>query len=883
MVSKPLFYLRNIIKMLIQNSILPVALTLAKLRHPGEKTLYVFADAHHTDMPFSLMAMYNHVKGMGIEPVCHFYDYTHEGGLKSLLHAISFMDILAQAKYVFICDTFLPVSSGKKIKGTKVVQLCHFSGPFKKIGYATKDDVPNYYRGNVFKNYDLVTASAEPYVARLTRAMRQKYGVVQALGVSRSDVFFDEDWVKQCRTEFYEQLPHARNKKILLWAPTFRGVAAAPNSLDNEAILALQDKLGEDWLVLIKHHPHDDAVAENPCRRSNCDIPTERILPVVDLFITDYSTMLLDYLTFDKPFVLYAPDLETYEQTRGFFVDYRSITENMTTDATQLEAVVKTAYRNWLAGDREDIIQCKQRFAAACDGRATQRIFDYVHSDAFLKKNKQIELNPENALDIWAYACNRAGIRWFLFKETLLCANGYHCLPENLSCAQIVVFGKDLPALVEQVFPLMPAAWSLNKQQLGRGKRLLTFKQNKVDVLDITVLYGVDGEDDLTFLDARTKKINRTLNEKKSTYKNGKLLLRDFYNKALAKRARIQMRKLADKAFAKLVAFAGTSDECAAYYSDRLTNKHPVLLSQSDFAQTVMLSCGDKAYPAFSGYRNYLTLAYGDYDDGLTDAVGCGLTIEDKVELKLHQRRCKQVLRFIQEISEEFNLRYYLLAGSVLGCVRHKGFIPWDDDIDLGIRIEDIKQFEAVVKNQLPKRLPKEFQLIQSEPNNGYPRMFSKICYEGRCCVDLWPLVPTYTDGFRAKLLWYFGKVITKVHYKKLDYKVTRFVKLTNLLSLFMTDRMALWFARLNERKYGNRKTPAYINLYSIYKRPKETILRSWLDTEATGDFDGITVPIVGCTEEYLTHLYGDYMSFPPPWKRASRHQERFLFSDADQ
>ncbi len=380
MIPKTNHFVRNIAKMAIQSCVLPVVYALAKLRHPGEKTLYVFADAHHTKMPFSLEAMYDHVCRQGITPVCHFYDYTHEGSVKSLMHAISFMDILAQAKYVFICDTFLPVSSGKKVKDTKIVQLCHFSGPFKKIGYATDDDVPSYYRGNVFQNYDLVTASAEMYVPLLTKAMRQEDGVVKALGVSRSDVFYDEQWIARCKEAFYRQFPDARTKKVLLWSPTFRGKAAAPNALDNEAVLALQDKLGEAWLVLIKHHPHDDAVAADPRFRSNCEIPTEQILPVVDLFITDYSTTVLDYLAFEKPFILYAPDLEQYERTRGFFVDYRGITKNMTTDAAQLETMVRDVYRNWLAGDREDMIRCKERFVSACDGKSTQRILAYLHS-----------------------------------------------------------------------------------------------------------------------------------------------------------------------------------------------------------------------------------------------------------------------------------------------------------------------------------------------------------------------------------------------------------------------------------------------------------------------------------------------------------------------
>ncbi|MBQ6798208.1 MAG: CDP-glycerol glycerophosphotransferase family protein [Oscillospiraceae bacterium] len=378
MKKKIVFFLRNVAKNFIQQWILPAAYELERLRYRGEKTLYVFADAHHTSLPFSLQAMHDRVRRLGIEPVCHFYDYTHEGAVRSLIHAIQFMKLRARAKYIFICDTFLPVSSGRRDPETAIVQLCHFSGPFKKIGYATEDDVPAYYKGNVFRNYDLVTASSELYVPLLTEAMRQAEGIVQPLGVSRSDVYFDSGWVEGCRTRFYEQYPDAAGKKILLWAPTFRGKAVAPDALDNGRLLRLQEELGEDWLVLIRHHPHDDAVAADPRQRSNCSIPTEQLLPVVDLLITDYSTTVLDYLTFDKPFLLYAPDLDAYEKTRGFFVDYRSITRNLVEDPAKLGETAARVYREWESGDREEIRRCRERFAKACDGHATERILRYL-------------------------------------------------------------------------------------------------------------------------------------------------------------------------------------------------------------------------------------------------------------------------------------------------------------------------------------------------------------------------------------------------------------------------------------------------------------------------------------------------------------------------
>ena len=73
----------------------------------------------------------------------------------------SFMKGYAAAGYVYICSYFLPVSSCKKREETKVIQLWHSGGLLKKMGYDTGDDIPKYYKGNVTRNYDLVTVSSE--------------------------------------------------------------------------------------------------------------------------------------------------------------------------------------------------------------------------------------------------------------------------------------------------------------------------------------------------------------------------------------------------------------------------------------------------------------------------------------------------------------------------------------------------------------------------------------------------------------------------------------------------------------------------------------------------------------------------------------------------
>lgn len=308
-----------------------------------------------------------------------------------------------------------------------------------------------------------------------------------------------------------------------------------------------------------------------------------------------------------------------------------------------------------------------------------------------------------------------------------------------------------------------------------------------------------------------------------------------------------------------------TAEACVSFYD----GEKLVLTAEGIAWDGQTVACN--GYPAPVNYREYLAQSYGDYENGLEDDIGVGLTAEEKVSLKVHQKKCREALAFVEELSRQFDLRYYLLAGSVLGAVRHGGFIPWDDDVDIGIRVEDLERFERLVKAHLPEG----FTLVQAAPGNPYPRMFSKICHEGRCCMDLWPLVPIHNDGWQAKFTWFFARLMAKVHYCKIGYPVAKHSKLANICSLFLTDRAAMALARWNERK-DLGKTQSYINLYSVYSRRKETIPTVWLDTPARESFEGLMVPVVGCTHDYLTHLYGDYMTLPAPWNRASRHFERF-------
>lgn len=384
-----MFRLKQYLKMFLQNVLLPLFYSYYA-RRPVRRGSVIFADAHHDEIPFSMRRMYEAVMsqikavsgqeraGNGVvfsDAEVYVRDFGKMGYAELMRYLIRFMKQYATAEYVFICDYYLPVAACRKRPETTVVQLWHSCGLMKKIAYDTGEDIPAGYRGNMFGNYTWLTLSAQACVSVHARALRIPKQRIRAVGVSRTDYYFDEKWNAACRNHFYEKYPEAKGKKIALWAPTFRGNAAHPVLQGLEAVRQAEKKCPADWYFLIKAHPHVDAHGQV----SNCTIPTEELLCVADVLITDYSSVLFDYMIYEKPVILFAPDLEEYERSRGFYIDYRALPFPMIKkeDGDVLLQAVKNSADEYIRY-RDDLKEWKMRYTGACDGHATERILELI-------------------------------------------------------------------------------------------------------------------------------------------------------------------------------------------------------------------------------------------------------------------------------------------------------------------------------------------------------------------------------------------------------------------------------------------------------------------------------------------------------------------------
>lgn len=366
-----MFRIKQYIKMFLQNILLPLVY-VCFCHTPVRKGSVIFADAHHDEMPFSMRRMYEVLQDRTqIEFfICDFGKLSF-GAM--VLFLLRFMKQYATAEYVFICDYFLPAASCKKRPETKLVQLWHSCGLMKKIAFDAQEDIPKNYRGNMFGNYSYLTMSAEICVPVHAHALRLSPEHIRATGISRTDYYFDPEWNRRCRERFYQRYPQAQGKKLALWAPTFRGNAAHPRLEGLEEIKEAAFALADDWYFVIKAHPHVDAHG----RVSNCELPTEELYAVADVLITDYSSVLFDYLLYQKPVVLFAPDLAQYETSRGFYLDYGTIPYPHTTTADELVKEL-CGCTDWAQEHANDIAKFRQLYTGACDGASTKRICEWI-------------------------------------------------------------------------------------------------------------------------------------------------------------------------------------------------------------------------------------------------------------------------------------------------------------------------------------------------------------------------------------------------------------------------------------------------------------------------------------------------------------------------
>lgn len=306
---------------------------------------------------------------------------------------------IADAKYIFLNESTNILPALPMRKETVVTQLWHACGAFKKFGMSTADLIFGDNRKTLEKypyhgNYTHVTVSSEEVVWAYEEAMglKQGSGIVKPVGTSRTDVFHDDKFINNTFNRLYDVFPQARDKKIILYAPTFRGRVAKAKTSDKLDIEMFAKEFMEEYVILFKHHPFVKHRPEIPEEYKDFaadltdSMSIEDLLCVSDICISDYSSLVFEYSLFEKPMIFFAYDLENYYDWRGFYYDYKEFVPGpIHTSCEEMIDYIKNIEDKF---DKKQVVDFKNKFMSACDGHATERIMKLVFSDA-LEKHKR--------------------------------------------------------------------------------------------------------------------------------------------------------------------------------------------------------------------------------------------------------------------------------------------------------------------------------------------------------------------------------------------------------------------------------------------------------------------------------------------------------------
>ncbi|MGY4790150.1 CDP-glycerol glycerophosphotransferase family protein [Pediococcus pentosaceus] len=285
---------------------------------------------------------------------------------------------------VTLFDNYYPeLSAINKTKKDYFIQMWHANGAIKAFGW---EDPSTYHRSvedqqrfqRVYDSFDQIVVGSEKMADVFQRSWHVVSDKIDRIGYPRTDKYFEESWIEKARKKIQTKLPELTQKRVILYAPTYRKDVSFSLPDDWRKI-----KVPQDAVLIVRLHPHlanveRQIVDASPDRVIMVDhfISTQELLCVADTLITDYSSIAFDFSLLDnaRSVIFFTYDLEEFERTVGIQASFKAAFLNqMVNTVEQLNDAI--LFGN---SDKNVIHKLNQQWNTLNDGHSSARLIKQV-------------------------------------------------------------------------------------------------------------------------------------------------------------------------------------------------------------------------------------------------------------------------------------------------------------------------------------------------------------------------------------------------------------------------------------------------------------------------------------------------------------------------
>lgn len=287
---------------------------------------------------------------------------------------------LSSSKYIFLNDNFFPLAFMDFNPESIIVQLWHAPGASKKFG-GSVDIESREILGKISENTDYLIVTSDKIIGYYSEAFQMPEDKIKPLGLPRMDYYFENHDLNRLKSEFCKKHDISPDKKIILYAPTFRDEKEYNNVFNYLDLDKFNESLGDEYVLALRLHPkiknfHAENISSKGQYIDVSDFESEQELMLIsDILITDYSSIMIEYCILNRPIIFFTYDLDSYlANERGFYYDFKTtvpgpivrtsdelidVIENGEFDKSKISGFVKTQFNQ-------------------IDGKSSYRVVDFL-------------------------------------------------------------------------------------------------------------------------------------------------------------------------------------------------------------------------------------------------------------------------------------------------------------------------------------------------------------------------------------------------------------------------------------------------------------------------------------------------------------------------